>query len=89
MAVKVVVLIMLGLVVVTVARIEGVVGRAAMRAEATEKDMSTITFTKTLDDGIERTVIALTVTQHPGETTQQFMARARAEWAAFCAEFGG
>ena len=79
-------LVLLGALVVTVARIEGSFVRAATRAEAQEAHMSTLTFTKTLDDG---TVVTLTVTQKQGETTEQFMARARAEWAAFCAEFGG
>jgi hypothetical protein len=77
-------LIMLGLLVVSTARIEGRMGRAEARNEEAE-DMATITFTKTLDDG---TVITLTVTQQQGETTEQFVARARAEWAAFCANFG-
>jgi hypothetical protein len=84
--VQALVLIMLGLLVVTAARIEGSMGRAVTRSDAREAHMSTLTFSKTLDDG---TVVTLTVTQKQGETTEQFMARARAEWAAFCAEFGG
>ena len=81
---QIVVIIALGLLVVTAARIEGTIGRA-VHAER-EADVSTLTFTKTLEDG---TVITLTVTQQQGESTEAFHARARREWAAFCEQHGG
>lgn len=59
--------------------------RAVLR-KLEEVGMATLTFTKTLDDG---TVITYTATQLPGETLEQFAARARAEWARICAGLGG
>jgi len=83
--VKTMVLLLLGLLVVSTARIEGRMASAGTRTEEMH-DVSTLTFTKTTPDG---TVITLTVTQQQGETTEAFHIRARREWAAFCAANGG
>jgi len=84
--VRLIVVVALAALVVTTARMDGHLRALGVPRSAMEDDMSTITFTKTLEDG---TIVTLTVTQQPGETTEAFMARARAEWQAFCDQFGG
>ena len=81
---KLVVLLMLGLLVVTVARIEGSMGRAVTRAEATDTDMGIITFSRTING----TTYTRTYYQQPGESDADFEARALRLWSDFLARIG-
>ena len=81
---KLCVLIMLGVLVVTVARIEGSMGRAVTRAEAQETNMGSITFSRTIDG----TTYTRTYHQQPGETDAEFEIRALRLWNEFLARIG-
>lgn len=81
---KLCVLIMLGVLVVTVARIEGSMGRAVTRAEAQEIDMGSITFSTTIN-GVTYT---RTYHQQQGETDAEFETRALRLWNEFLARIG-
>jgi len=83
---RLVVLIALGLLVVTAARIEGIMraSTGTLTAPLTEEDMGSITFSRTIDG----TTYTRTYHQQPGESDADFEVRALRQWAEFLARIG-
>ena len=84
--VSIVFLVLVASLALDASRMAGIVDITVPQLLPTKHKMATVTFTALLPDGIS--TITLTVTQHEGETDDQFASRAARLWAAMKAANG-
>lgn len=84
MVVQAIIVVALGLLVITVARIEGILGRTVAVTEQVSP-MGTLTFSTTIN-GVTYT---RTYVQQEGESDADFEMRALRLWSEFLARIGG